>query len=110
MTTAPRYGPGALLGDLGLLQVDGASKRAKALPGSSQAKYHIMPADYIVMAIPLSAGNHHFSMVYRPRAFSIGLGISICAAVFYLAALVFLFRKLLVPGSSRRIRAEKTNA
>ncbi len=48
----------------------------RALPGSAQANYELIPADYILRAIPLPAGEHRLRMEYRPRAFVIGAWIS----------------------------------
>ena len=47
----------------------------KALPDSAQQSYHLMPADYILRAVPLAAGHHHLRIVYAPTAFPIGIGI-----------------------------------
>jgi hypothetical protein len=49
---------------------------ARALPGSGQAHYDILPADYIVRAIPLQAGHHHLVVEYAPPSFRKGLLIS----------------------------------
>ena len=56
---------------------------ARALPGSSQSEYAVMPADYVVRATPLSAGHHLIRFVYEPRGLGAGLWISgglACAA------------------------------
>ncbi len=49
---------------------------AHALPGSVQTAYEILPADYIVRAIPLTAGHHHLVVEYAPSSFRLGLIIS----------------------------------
>ncbi len=54
---------------------------ARALPGSAQASYEILPADYIVRAIPLAAGHHHLLVEYAPPSFRHGLLISLLAAL-----------------------------
>ncbi|MEN6385620.1 MAG: hypothetical protein ABFD79_10525 [Phycisphaerales bacterium] len=51
--------------------------KIKSLPGSSQSKYEIMPADYVLRAVPLEKGKHLFRMEYRPSVFIVGMWISI---------------------------------
>jgi hypothetical protein len=63
--------------------------RVEALPGSSQHAYHLMPADYILRAVPLTAGHHHLRIVYAPTAFSIGIGISVVAWTLWISLLVW---------------------
>jgi len=41
-----------------------------------QRTYEIMPANYTLMAIPLSAGEHVFKLEYMPRAFAVGKWVS----------------------------------
>lgn len=79
-----------------LLVTDGYSAgwHAAALPGSSQQRYRVMPADYAFRAIPLSAGKHRIRMEYLPRSYVIGKWISIVSLGGYLAGLGwFLWRK-----------------
>jgi uncharacterized membrane protein YfhO len=61
------------------------SWRATPLPGSAQKKYEILPANYILRAIPLAAGKHRLRLDYSPRAFSVGKWISLGSLVVYLA-------------------------
>ena len=60
---------------------------ARALPGSGQAHYDILPADYIVRAIPLQAGHHHLVVEYAPPSFRKGLLISGLAWLVWVGAL-----------------------
>lgn len=78
-----------------LLITDAYSKgwRAKPLPGSDQRKYNLMPADYILRAIPLSAGHHWIKIEYVPSAFTIGKWISIVSSIIYLFAVVVCARR-----------------
>jgi len=64
-----------------LLVTDGYSSgwRASALPGSAQLQYQVIPANYVLMAVPLSAGHHLFRLKYAPRAFEIGKWISLAS-------------------------------
>jgi len=60
--------------------------RAVPLPGSAQSKYELLPANYILRAVPLAAGHHHLRVEYAPREFAIGTWISLVAGVLFLAA------------------------
>lgn len=74
-----------------LLVTDSYSKgwRAKPFEDSTQKSYSVMPANYILRAIPLEAGQHHLRLEYCPTAFRIGKRISIAALVCFLAFLVY---------------------
>jgi uncharacterized membrane protein YfhO len=82
-----------------LLVTDTYAKDWKVFPyaDSSQQKYDVMPADFIVRGIPLSPGTHHFRLQYAPDAFYRGRIISLAALGFYLLAwcalLVFTLKK-----------------
>ena len=69
--------------------------RAVALPGSSQLDYQVLPADYALMAVPLSAGQHLLRLEYAPQGYVIGRWISLAALVLYLAALATFLRRRL---------------
>jgi hypothetical protein len=70
-----------------LLMTDAYSSgwRALALPGSSQARYQIMPANYCLRAIPLAAGRHLLRIEYSPLGFRIGKVVSIVAWPIFIA-------------------------
>ncbi|MEI6561632.1 MAG: hypothetical protein WCO68_06050 [Verrucomicrobiota bacterium] len=51
--------------------------RAVALPGSVQQQYDLQPANYVLRAVPLAAGHHHLRIEYAPRAFTIGVWVSL---------------------------------
>ena len=78
--------------------------QARALAGSSQKEYDVMPADYILRAIPLEAGHHHFRVEYDPPGFKPGMGISI--ATLALFGLALLWRAQRKP--SRRVTSPKS--
>lgn len=63
------------------------SWRAVALPGSVQTNYKLLPANYILRAVPLQAGHHHLRVEYARDALTIGKWISILATLAFLAAL-----------------------
>jgi len=50
--------------------------RAVALPGSSQVRYELMPANYVLRAVPLAVGRHRFRVEYVPTAFTVGKWVS----------------------------------
>ena len=69
-----------------------SSWRARPMPESTQSSYQVLPANYILRAIPLNAGHHLFRLEYVSTAFAIGKWISLAAV----AAFVFVlarFRK-----------------
>lgn len=60
--------------------------RARALEGSAQRDYAVMPADHVLRAIPLAAGKHRILMEYSPPGYRAGKWISIAALLAYGAA------------------------
>lgn len=87
-----------------LLITDGYSKgrRAHSLGGSVQSRYEVMPANYVLMAVPLSAGHHHFRLAYAPRAFKIGTWISLASLTVFLSGVAFLRWRKKTLASPRR--------
>jgi hypothetical protein len=67
--------------------------RARPLPGSVQSSYEILPADYIIRAIPLAAGHHHLVVEYAPASFRIGLIISGVAWLAWATLMATSFRR-----------------
>src|SRR5438093_11921340 len=63
------------------------SWRAVALPGSIQTNYKLLPANYVLRAVPLLGGHHHLRVEYARDALAIGKWISILAALAFLAVL-----------------------
>jgi hypothetical protein len=68
------------------------SWRATALDGSAQAKYQLLPANYILRGVPLIAGHHHLRVEYARDALAIGKWISILASLAFLAVLGFCWK------------------
>ena len=58
--------------------------KAVALPGSVQAHYDLLPANYILRGIPLGAGHHRLRVEYAPREYKIGKWVSIIAWLAFL--------------------------
>jgi hypothetical protein len=57
--------------------------RIRSLVESTQDNYKILPANYILRAVPLSAGYHRFIMEYRPPLFNIGKWLTLISLSFY---------------------------
>jgi hypothetical protein len=53
-----------------------SSWHASSLPGDTQSTYQVLPADYTIMAIPLQAGHHFFTLQYLPKFFVLAEWIS----------------------------------
>jgi hypothetical protein len=66
--------------------------RIRALPGSKQAKYNIVPANYILRTVPLEAGHHVLQFEYVPRSFTLGIAISAVAWLVWLTSAVLIGR------------------
>ena len=66
------------------------SWRAISLPDSAQSNYQLLPANYILRAVPLTAGHHRLRVEYAPASFVVGKWISIVSAATFLLALGWL--------------------
>lgn len=62
-----------------------AGWRAVALPGSAQAAYDVVPANYVLRGVPLAAGRHRLRLEYAPRGYRIGKWISLAALAGFVA-------------------------
>jgi hypothetical protein len=67
--------------------------RARALPGSAQSRYEVMPANYCLRAIPLAAGRHLLRVEYSPLGFRIGKWVSIAAWAAFMVLCAFAGRR-----------------
>ncbi len=84
-----------------------AGWRVVAAPGSAQAEYRVLPADYAFMAVPLAAGAHDFRLEYSPKGYRYGRWISLASLASYLAVAAWwwLRRKVTqVKGPAAEIR------
>lgn len=73
-----------------LLITNNFSKDWRATPvtrGPQQA-YTIMPANHTLMAIPLTAGEHHLRIEYAPVAFRVGAWVTVVSLAVYAACLM----------------------
>jgi hypothetical protein len=78
-----------------LLVTDSYSRYWRAYPVSDaggQREYSVLPANYVLRAIPLQAGDHRLVMEYAPPGFLRGRWISLLACALYLGALVWWWR------------------
>ena len=51
----------------------------QALEGSTQLDYRVLPANYVLRAVPLGAGHHRMRMEYAPPYFRLGIWLSLAA-------------------------------
>ncbi len=63
--------------------------RIRPLPGSAQKTYQVLPANYVLRAIPLGAGHHSFVLEYSPKGFLVGKWISMISLVLYIGILLW---------------------
>jgi uncharacterized membrane protein YfhO len=66
---------------------------AQSLSGSSQENYDIVPANYVLQAVPLAGGHHHFRLQYVPPGFLLGKWVSIVSLCTYLSGIAWLWRR-----------------
>ena len=86
-----------------LLMTDSYAKgwHAKALPGSVQQQYELLPADYAVRGIPLTvAGKHLLEIKYTPPGFALGFWISGLTLLTLAAAGFFHWKRRKMRGAS----------
>ena len=57
-----------------------------------QEDYRILPANYILCAVPLAAGTHHIIVEYSPWAFRAGRAVSLVTLLVFLAAVAYCVR------------------
>lgn len=53
---------------------------------SPQTAYDLVPANYVLRAVPLAAGHHRIVMEYAPPGYVYGRWISLAACVSFVAA------------------------
>lgn len=78
-----------------LLITDAYSKgwRAHSLEGSVQKTYDVIPANYVLQAVPLTAGHHLFRLEYLPSGFLVGKWVSIMGLFTYFSAILWLWHR-----------------
>ncbi len=65
--------------------------RAVDLSGKAPQEYSVIPANYVLRAVPLAAGEHHLRIEYSPPGFKTGMAVSAVAWVLFLAGCVLLW-------------------
>lgn len=72
-----------------LLITDSYSRDWRAVPldGGTQQRYEVLPANYVLRAIPLQEGRHRLRLEYAPATFQTGKWITCVALVVYVALL-----------------------
>jgi hypothetical protein len=74
--------------------------RARPLAGSVQRAYDVLPADYVLRAIPLSPGRHFIRIEYAPVGFLVGRWITaVSLSSLVIAVALYARRKRLQPRS-----------
>ncbi len=74
-----------------------AGWRARPLDGSVQKSYEILPANYVLRAIPLARGHHELLVEYVPRGLRLGIAVSILA---WLLWVILAFRLRRQPAAA----------
>lgn len=69
------------------------SWRARPLAGSSQNRYDLMPANYVLRAVALDRGKHRLRLEYAPHAFYAGAVVSAMAWAAWIVAVFLLWRR-----------------
>jgi hypothetical protein len=97
---------GRLYGAAILLITDSYSSgwRVRALPGSVQQDYKVMPANCTLMAVPLAAGEQRFILEYKPLSFVIGMWVSLFSLGIYITVFIFCLKKRM---STKKMAGEK---
>jgi hypothetical protein len=65
--------------------------RARPAGPSAQERYDVLPADYVLRAVPLAAGEHEIRMEYAPLAWRAGRWVSALSAVVFAGVVVLHF-------------------
>ena len=67
--------------------------RARPLADSVQQTYQILPANYVLRAIPLSQGHHRILIEYSPLGFRVGTWITVITLAGLVVASAFCIRR-----------------
>lgn len=60
----------------------------RGLPGSAQSDYELIPANYILRGVPLTAGKHRLRIEYRPTEFIIGKWVSWASLIAFVTSAI----------------------
>jgi len=67
--------------------------RAVSLESGDARRYELMPANYVLRAVPLDRGRHRLRLEYAPREFTVGAAISALAWAAWLGAAILLWKR-----------------
>jgi hypothetical protein len=87
-----------------------AGWRASPLAGAIQTDYEVLPADYCLRAVPLTAGHHHFRLEYRPGGVIAGAWISIVVLISYMLFAAVAAKKYLSPQMKNQMDTDELKA
>lgn len=66
-----------------------SSWHIRAKSGSKHQTYDLLPANYVLRAVPLDEGVHRFEMVYTPRLFTLGVRVTTLSVVCWLGIAIW---------------------
>jgi hypothetical protein len=78
--------------------------RARAVSGNVRNVYAVMPANYCLRGIPLSAGKHLIRLEYEPLSFRLGKWVSLVSLAVFLILAARVFARRLASDRKRSIR------
>ena len=67
--------------------------RVRAEAGSAQDDYEVLPANYVLVAVPLQAGSHTFRLEYSPLSFRAGVWVTGVSLAAYLGCWAVVWRR-----------------
>jgi hypothetical protein len=63
--------------------------RVRPIDVDRQSRYEILPANWMLRAVPLEAGRHHFIMEYSPWQYRVGRWVTLIASIIFVFACVW---------------------
>ena len=67
--------------------------RAVSLQANDARRYELVPANYVLRAVPLDRGRHHLRLEYAPPQFAVGAAVSALAWAAWLAGAGLVLRR-----------------
>lgn len=69
---------------------------------SAARKYRVIPANYVLLAVPLEAGDHRLTIEYAAPGFALGVFASLASAAILAIVAVIARKKRKIPGKQGR--------